>query len=394
MLMGLDACSFENSMAFNLTGIGSGGIRAMTINGCYFNDYATHWVMDSTHDNTLVIVKNTIFHNAYPDIGGNWRVEFSNSHSFGPSRSLISTTGRIAYIQCIISNGLHFTSNPDTIMHLNTFTDDCGYAITGADITSTVDVTDVDYVQNVQQNGLAGEIKILDPIKNVGANAINRYISIQDAIDSITTSGIVDLHQSFTGLDELLIPNNTKVTIDGRRVYSLAFTADIVELGLGEELIFNNLSEITGGNVEINGNDAKFHMHSCPCGSNTLQILATSGTGTMVHIRDTNIMGATGCSPLQVNSLDVSYLLSYSRLTGAIGQPAVEFTVLSLDKLRSRFSTFVHGDGINNAPLTYTGAGKVSFAMYSCGLNAAWNPASFTNTIGSANNTTDPNIDF
>ncbi len=213
-------------------------------------------------------------------------------------------------------------------------------------------------------------------------------------MNSINGSGIIELHESFSGLAELSMPNNTKVTIDGRRVYSLAFTTDIIELGLGEELIFNNLSEITGGNVEINGNNAKFHMHSCPCGSNTLQILATAGTGTMVHLRNTNMIGSTGCSPLQVNSLDVSYLISYSRLTGAAGQPAVEFTVQSIGKLRSRFSTLVHGDGVNNAPLTYTGAGKVTFAMYSCGLNAAWNPASFTNSVGSANNTTDPNIDF
>jgi hypothetical protein len=395
MLMGLADCSFKDSMAFNLTGVGSGGLRAMTIIGCYFGDHTTHWVMNSTHTDTLVIVKNTIFHKFYPDVGGNWKVEFSDSHGFGTSRSVISTTNKIAYIQCILSNGLHFTSNPaDTIIQLCTFNDSCGYTITGADITAALDVTGVNYVQNVQQNGLAGEIKILDPIKNVGANAVNRYLSIQDAIDSITTSGIIELYQSFTGLAELTIPNNTKVTIYGKRTYSLAFTADIVELGLGEELILNNLSQLTGGNVEINGNNAEFHAHACPCGDNTLQILVTSGTGSKVHLRNANITGATGCSPLQVNSVDTTYLISYSRLTGATGQPALEFTVEADDKLRSRFSTYVHGDGGANAPITYTGANKVNVAVYLCGLNAAWNADDFTNTIGSSGIITDPNIDF
>ena len=175
MLMGLSDCSFEDTMAFNLTGVGSGGLRAMTIVGCYFNDYATHWVMNSTHDATLVIVKNSIFHKFYPNIGGNWNVEVSNSHVFGTSRSVISTTNKIAYIQCIMSNGLHFTSNPDTIIQLSTFNDGCGYAITGADITASVTVTDVDYVNNVQQNGISGNIQIQCPVKPVGCDSSNKY---------------------------------------------------------------------------------------------------------------------------------------------------------------------------------------------------------------------------
>lgn len=394
MLLGIDNCTFLDSMAFDLTGVGSGGLRAMTVIGCFFNDHTTHCNFNSTHTTTLAVVKNCVFHKSYPDIGGNWAFEMSDCHILGTSRSIISTTNKVTYIKCITSNGLHFTSNPDTIIQLCTFNDDCGYPITGADITAALNVTDVDYVSNVQQNGLAGEIQIRDPIKPVGGDAVNRYITIQDAIDSIVTSGIVELHESFTGLSELIIPNNTKVTMDGRRVYSLGFTGDIVELGLNEKLILNNISEITGMNAEINGNGAELHMHACPCGSNSMQILVTSGVGAKVHLRNTNILGATGCSPLQVNSLDPEYLFSYSRLVGAIGQPAIEYTVLASSKMRSRFSTFVHGDGGINAPLTYIGAGKVIFSMYSCGLNAAWNPASFTNAIGSANNTTDPNIDF
>ena len=394
MLMGLSDCSFEDTMAFNLTGVGSGGLRAMTIVGCYFNNNTDHWVMNSTHTATLVIVKNTMFHEFYPDIGGDWNVEVSNSHCFGTSRSVISTTNKISYIQCIISNGLHFTSNPDVIMHLNTFSDSCGYAITGSDITASLDVTNVDYAQNVQQNGLAGEIKILDPIKNVGANAVNRYTTIQDAIDSITTKGNIRLHESYTGLTELSIPNNTEVIINGDQTHSLVFTGDIATLGLGEKLVLDSLSGITGTNVEIAGNNAEFHMHTCPCGDNTMQILATSGTSAKVHLRDTNITGATGYSPLQINSLDPEYKITASRLIGSTGQPAVEFTVEADNKFQTKQSAYIHGDGSANSPFVYTGANKVDFAVYACGLNATWNANDFTNTIGSAGNITDPNIDF
>jgi hypothetical protein len=109
MLMGLMSCSFRDSMAFNLTGTGTGGMRAMTIIDCYFNDHTTHPVIASTHTKTLVIIKSTVFHNFYPDIGGNWDVEFSNSHIFGTSRPVINTTSKISFIQCIMSSGLHFT---------------------------------------------------------------------------------------------------------------------------------------------------------------------------------------------------------------------------------------------------------------------------------------------
>jgi hypothetical protein len=393
MLMGFSECSFEDSMAFNLFGTGSGGMRAMTIIGCYFNDYATHWVMDSTHDTTLVIVKNTIFHKFYPDIGGNWKVEFSNSHVFGTSRSVISTTNRIAYIQCILSNGLHFTSNPDVIMHLNTFNDDCGYAITGADITASLTVTGVDYTSNVQQNGLAGEIQYLCPNKPVGCNVANRYITVQDAIDSVATGddAIIVIHQDFTGLAKLTLPASTKISIDCQRKYSMTFTGDIVDVGVNQELSFIRYVNLTGGKIDVNGNNAVLAFEASQYIS--AYITLTAGTGSFCVVYNSSLTAASGHPAVTVNNLDTLFVLGYSRLKGIETYPAILYNVQSINKTKTKFSTLIHGDGITS-PMIYGGAGKVNVSMYNCGLNASFSTANFTNLVGSPNLTVDANINF
>ena len=309
-------------------------------------------------------------------------------------RHQFDTTGYVYILNSTIGCGIHFISDAlKKVIHSCDFNDVFSTALIGGDITADATITIVDYVQNIQQNGLSGDIQIIDPIKPVGANAVNRYLSIQDAIDSMTTAGIIHLNQSYTGLAELTIPNGKTVVIDGHRSYSLQFAADIVELGLNESLTFSRITDIDGGVVEINGNGANFQTRDCNHTS-TYSIKLTSGIGAHVHISNTSFTGPTGLSAIQADSLNPSILVEYSTLTGATGQPAIEFTVEADDCLQAKYSTFIHGDGGANAPITYTGTGKVDISVYSCGLNAVWNAAHFTNLIGSSNNTIDTGIDF
>ena len=401
-------CTWWCNKPFVIEGVRGNAARSIWFDQCWIygnSPYHSQSSFGSTHatGTGAVIEMNNTRVVGNIDIKGDWdyisdrcRTRRSTTHTSG-LRNTYDTDGYIHITNTTIGNGLHFASDASTkIIHNCDFNDSLSVPLWAgeADITSDVTIPIVDYIQNIQQNGNDGEIQIIDPIKPVGDNAVNRYRNIQEAVDSINTEGIVDLYESYTSLAELTIPNNTKVTIDGKRSYSLAFTGNVATLALGEELIFNRLSRITGGTVELTGNNAEFHMHSCPCGDNTLEVLCTSGTDTKCHFRNVNLIGATGKSVIQSACLTTSIKICYSGLKGATGQPAIEFTVEADDIFEARYSTFVHGDGVANKPIIYTGANSIAYKMYLCALNAALDASDFTNGITSAGNVTDAGIDY
>lgn len=388
--LGLSKCSFKDSMAFNLTGVGAGGMRAMTIIGCYFGDHTTHSVFDSTNTVTLVIIKDTVFHNFYPDIGGDWVAEVSNSHVFGTERTVVSTTGKISYIQCILSNGLHFTANPDTcIIQLCTFNDGCGYPITGEDITSTIDITGIDYAHNVQQNGLSGKIQTLCPVKNVGCHATDRYYTIQDALTSIPTDGIATIRiwQNFTDLAELTMPNTgTHITINGSKKYSLAFTGDVVEITGSQYFGFIDMVKVTGGNIRLNGSTAEVQFDS----NQDIAAYLTVDVGSLTTINLTQINAPTGKAAITINTIVTPVVIGYSKIKGATDNAAILFGADADDKLKIKYSTLIGGP----TAIVWGGTGTIDIAMYSCALNITPSPSDINNTIGASNNTIDAGIDF
>lgn len=392
MLMGFVDCLFKNTMAFNFTGIGTGGLRAMTMKGCYFDDYATHCKLDSTHTSTLVIIKDTIFHGFYPDIGGNWNVEMSNSHIFGTSRPVISTTNKISFIQCILSSGLHFTSNPDTIMHLCTFIDGCGYAITGEDITATLNVTDVDYVGNVQQNGLSGRIQIQCPVKPVGCSSTNKYYTIQDAVTSvpINGAGTVQIFEDLTGLSELTIPTGADVSFDAQKIYSISFTGDIVEIGANQACLFQNFVELNGSDIFVNGSAAKLKFSGC----GVINAHVTITDGADVKIQRSGLVADTGYPAITMNDLTCNFTFGYSKLQGAVGYPAILTTAECDGRIKGKFSTLISGTAATISPLLYTGANKLDISLYNSALSGTFSAASFANLISSPNLTYDPAINY
>lgn len=330
-------------------------------------------------------------------IGGDWKFEMKNSRlsntSGGANRNTFDTTGLIDIASSTISGGIHLASDPASLSldHCD-FNENDATAITGADITADVAITNVNYNHNLQQNGLAGEIKTLSPLKPVGGNAINRFYSIQDAIDSIVTKGVVDLRESFTGLAELTIPANTNVTIDGHKLYSLTFTADIVELGADEELIFYALATLTGGHIEVNGNNSYVGFEECL--TVAAHVILTAGTNTYCLVYTSTIQAPANNPAITVDNTDTIIVSGYSRIEGGTAEGALLFTVEADDRLKAKFSTFIHGDNAGNSPLENTSGADINIAMYACGLNASWASEEFTNTIGSAGNITDSQINF
>ena len=390
-------CSFYNSKAFNLTGAAP-AYRYLVFEHCWFGYYKNP-VFASTHATENLVVDMDGGHLAYTNltIGGDWYHFAKNYHSFGNTRHEYDTTKSIVYRGVTITNGMHFSQDPLSFKMVNCLMEDGAESPIPddeADITADVTITDVIFQQNAMHNGLAGEIHITDPIKNVGGSAPNKYFNLTEAIKSVHNADIIMLQEDQTDIGKITMPASGKVQIRGRSLYGITFTGDIVDLEADDVLIFDNCSTITGGTVNVNGNNAELHLHGCICGDNTMEIKATSGTGAWVHIRDSTINGPTGKSALQINSTDPSYRITYSKLIGATGQPAIEYTVDADATLKAKFSSFLHGDNASNIPITNTSGSKTQFSVYMCSLNATWNSAHFTNLIGSAGNVVDSGIDY
>lgn len=390
-------CGFVNAKSFNLTGAALNS-RYLVFEDCWFGYYQT-MVFESTHGASNAVFDMDGGHLVQTKVSlkGDWYHFAKNYHSYGSTRHEFGTTAGIVYRGVTISNGIHFTANPGSFKMA-----DCGME-DGAelpipagecDITADVDITGVIFSGNSMHNGLCGEIQITDSLKNVGGTSMNRYLDLVEAVKSITGESTITVHSDQVDIPKLTMPTTGTVLIDGRTTYSLTFTGDIADLEADDKLVFDNCGTILGGTVNVNGNNAEFHMHGCICSDNTFEILATSGTNAKIHLRDSNLNGSTGKSAIQINSVDPEYKITYSRLLGATGQPAIEYTVDADGKLRAKFSTFIHGDNAGNIPITNTSGSKTDFAIYACGFNASYNAAHFTNLIGSAGNIVDSAITF
>ena len=389
--------AFYNCKGFNLTGVAPNQ-RYLVLERCWLGWWYTA-TFESTHTVGYAALDMDGGHLASTGlhIKGDWYHFAKNYHSFGGLRTVYDTPNWVIYRGVTISDGIEFLQDPSIVIFANT---NCNDGVdpplpsNEADIIASVPITNVEYSNNVQHNGICGNIQTTGVVKNVGGAAINKYFSLADAVESITEDSIVMVYEDLTALPKLVMPTTGSVLIDGGSAYGLSFAGDVVDLGLNDKLVFERLSLISGGTAKIDGNNAELNIHDCTDGDNKIQILSTSGVGAKVIICGSNLTGDTGHSVLQVNSTDPSYMIGFSKLTGATGQPAIEFTVDADSKLTSKLSTFIHGDGGSNYPFINTAVGKVDFSIYLCGFNAAWSAASFTNLIGSANNTFDPGIDF
>lgn len=390
-------CAFYNCKGFNLTGVAPNG-RYLVFERCWFG-----WWKEANFESTHT-VGNAVFdmdggHLAFTNLSikGDWYHFAKNLHSFGASRHVYDTTKGIVYRGITVSNGLHFISNPMSFKMVGCGMEDGAEMPIPdgeADITADVPITNVIFQNNGMHNGLSGNIQIIDPVKNVGGTALCKYIDIIEAIKSITGEDRVVLHENQTDVPKLTMPVAGTVLIDGGAAYGVAFTGDIVDLGDNDSLSFVNCEQVVGGAITIAGDNAEFHAHDCFCG-NSCHLIVNSGVGAIVHLRNMNMIGGTGHPALQINSIDPVYRISFSKLTGAAGEPAVEYTVAANSCLQSKYSTFIHGDGSTNCPLTQTVGGSIDISMYLCSVNSLWSsPNPFLNTISKAGIIDDTEINF
>ncbi len=399
----LEKCDIADGTGkfLDLTGVDLASWRKVEFQGCRLEEVAP--TVSSTHltSGSYLQFRNCYGKNIVPSISGDWRLEGYNSRL---AHNLSGSMGRLTFgaagrpcemINCELMAGLHFTANPGETFAIQNCSNN-GFDVSipdgEGDITADVDLTDCLYQGNIQHNGLDGEVKLAGPLRNVGGNATNKFRNIQEAINSITTVGIIKVFENYSSLAELLIPNDTTVVLDGQRAHSLSFTGDIAELGSGEKLSFAKFTEIAGGDIEVNGNNAEIHI--CDNADVVARILVTAGTGAVVHVGKSTLVGPTGKKALQINSVNPTELIEYSLLKGATGHSAIDFSVAANNCLQVKFSTLLHGDLAGNDPITRSGGDPIVSVYCSAGNSNLTPPATITNDVSSAGNVADPQIDF
>ena len=327
-----------------------------------------------------------------------WEINVINSRirnfTGSPNRITFDTTGNVNISDSILSGGIHFVSDPgDFSIQSCNFNEQNATTISGADITSDVPITNTNYFNNIQQNGIAGEIQTMCTTKAVGGQAINKYYSLQDAVDSITTTGVVDLQESFTDLPELTIASGTNITIEGHKIYSLTFTDDVVELGKDEQIVFYGLANLNGGNIEVNGDNAYIGFEETLTAN--AYVTLTSGASSYCLVYTSTIKAPTGHPAITVNNTDTTIVAGYSRIDGGDGHPAIWFSVEADNRLKAKFCTLLHGDGgAADYPIAGDGVYTVTTAIYMCAGNASLTPAGIGNSITGSGNVTDASINF
>lgn len=400
-----DDCDLRDKgwVVFDFTGTNLLGSRLVSLLHCTLFDCAPSLL--STHIGTATVsfLDNTVFTQSAFRLVGDWNLTAQHSHiangrETARGRSRIGGTGDINITYCIMSSGLRFTSNPNSIfMGANTFRNGHETIPVGEpDITADVDITTVNYFGNIQFNGICGCIHITNPEKHVGGNRKDMYFSLQHAIDSIATGegATVRIWEDLTGLPEMTLPNaNVNIKIKGQKAYSLSFTGNIVEIGNDRTLGFNDIVTLSGGNIELNGTNNELGFESCQYVNG--HIILTSGTFAIIY--KSSVFGSTGNPAVSINNTGTTFVIGYSRAQGAAGSPgtpAIMFNAVADDKLKMKFSTAIHGDKTTLAPIQTT-VGKVYVAIYNSGGNSDLvPPATISNRISSAGNVADDQITF
>lgn len=223
------------------------------------------------------------------------------------------------------------------------------------------------------------------------------YDTLQGAITSIPEngSGVIHVYEDLSDLPELVLNAGSKVTICCSKHYALSFTANIVELGNNQELHLHEMANLSGGNMEINGTSAVLALEGCQYV--TGRIISTSGAGSVVFIYLSSFQGIADHPAINIDNADTLHVIGYSRIKGATGQAAVIYSLTADDKLKAKFSTFIHGNGNGTLPIDRVEAGITNdVSIYSCAGNADLAPSAqgFTNLVTGANNTIDTAVSF
>ena len=216
---------------------------------------------------------------------------------------------------------------------------------------------------------------------------------MQCAIDSIPSgyTATVRVWEDLTNLPEITLPNaNTNIKIKGQKAYSLSFAGDIIEVGNDRIFGFSDIVTLSGGNIELNGTSNEIGFESCQY----ISAYLTLTTGSFAIVYNSSFFGSTGHKAINIANTSTIMVVGYSRIQGSAGNAAVNFTATAMNKLKAKYSTFIHGTKLGNNAIANTSGAKVDVNIYSCGFNADWDAADVDNTIVQSNNTVDQEVTF
>jgi hypothetical protein len=396
-------CTFEGDDygGFYLTGGPHANSMTIEVTDCLMSGVPT---FTSTHTGTATItyLRGGVIGNF--NFGGDWDINIDGVDTYGTaSRNEHATSGDVVYKDGSYVNGLHFTSAPNSFeMTGSSFVGKYANQIPAdeGDITSDVVIEQVNYLSNIPNNGIDGEIQINLREKRIGPNIPNTYRNLQEALDSVwEDDSIIILNEDQELTAELNLPQ-FDVSINAQDVYSINSTAtNLFTVTAGETIKLIGIQRVTGGKIIVNGNGA--HLEMVRCGRTdengcNIQILVSGGNSdTHVHIESCRIFGnATSGVPLLISAVGPIIYVRNSFLQGYTGSPAVNFTVEADSQFNTSRTTFVHGDAAGNTPIIRTGAFTVTVAMYQCAGNANLDPAGITNDVGGAQNAEDVAITY
>ena len=202
-------CGFENGHFINNPDVGS---MASYFNFCYFT--GDGFRLEGTNDGVFITFRrcdidceNTIFGSTSSNgntikiseslcssnvtISGNCDIILQNSELYAAGTITFDTDGYIDIYNTIIVNGLEFisdTSGSKKIIN-SYFKDVTNYA----DIISGVDILDFEYINNSQDKGLSGNIKITNKTKYVGPGVANTYMNVTEALMASSSGDVVNI---------------------------------------------------------------------------------------------------------------------------------------------------------------------------------------------------------
>lgn len=396
----MSECVFNGSAygGFNLEGTDLAGYRNIILRGDCNIGFRSTSVFASSHVEWANLKMTNVDIEGNLEVGGDWDWRSSKCYTYRlDARNRLSTTGEVKIFDSGILNGLHFVSAPLIFEMTNSAFEgisDCQIPDGEPDITSDIPIVDATYSGNTQCNGLCGCVQITNPEKHVGGSRQDRYFNLQHAINSIPSgeTATVRVWEDLTDLPEITLPNaNTNIKIKGQKAYSLSFTGDIVEIGADRIFGFNDIVQLVGGKIELNGTSNEIGFESCQYINAYLKI--TNGAFAIIY--KSSIFGPTGHPAIEIDTVTPIVVVGYSRVQGATGEPAVEFSVEADDKFKAKFSSFVHGDKTNICPLSNISGAAINIAVYLCGVNKLWSsPTVFYNTISKAGIIDDTEINF
>lgn len=384
-------CNLAGNM-FDLTGVTDS--RFLAFRRCDLGGPGTFALnFNSTGSSKLIKFERCICKNEV-NVAGDWSISAYLSEMYDGGRYIFNTNGSLVFDKVLMPDGMHFTK--DTSQQKSFV--DCSFlnldiAVDHLDVSADVNITDVNYSGNIQQNGICGCIQINNPEKHVGEHD-DKYFNLQCAIDAVPdgADATIRVWEDLTDLAELTLTNpNTKITINGQKKYSLAFTGDIVEIGANRTFGLADMGTISGGNMHLNGSGSEISFESCQY----ITGYVTIDLGGFAILYKSSLFGSTGHKAIYINNVDTPVIIGYSRVQGSTGNPAVEINAAADTKFKAKFSTFIHGDKTNICPLSQTVGGSLNIAMYLCGVNELWNsPNPFVNVISKAGIVDDTEINF